>query len=86
MPRRARDTRPHAPQERVRQETLALQRKLAGIVPGAPNREERLQRRMVQLESGAWEPREDGTRSASPAPALCAHPPTSPGVTKPPKC
>ena len=56
----------------MRQETLALQRKLAGIVPGAPSREERLQRRMVQLESGAWEPREDGTRSASPAPALCA--------------
>lgn len=55
-------------QERVRQETLALQRKLAGIVPGGPSREERLQRRMVQLESGAWEPREGDTRSASPAP------------------
>ncbi|KAK9843428.1 hypothetical protein WJX81_001990 [Elliptochloris bilobata] len=54
-------------EERVRQETLALQRKLAGIVPGGPSREERLQRRMVQLESGAWEQCEDGTRSASPA-------------------
>jgi len=62
----------------VRQETLALQRKLAGIVPGGPSREERLQRRMVQLESGAWEPRDGGTRSASPAPRA-----PRPGVAAP---